>query len=206
MVCVEYVSLFCRYSRKLLLNTVVIWLVFVVNLTCCKHHLISGTDAPLTIRHTPRLVIYCSVFPISFILTVTFGSCKRHPRGMWLWVAITVPVLIQFYLCTCSGCSKWAVKGCKCSVLRKTLSIWFTSELYKLHTLHDPTVDSLRHCRLETIARIYFLANFHSNDCILFISSSSFIRYPHSWQMNHKDNFLSSPSPYFTFFLQQNCH
>ena len=44
----------CRHSKKFLLNTVLIWLVLVANLTCCKHD--------FTTRHAPT-GIYCFVLP-----------------------------------------------------------------------------------------------------------------------------------------------
>ena len=46
--------------------------------------------------------IYCSVFPISLIVTITFGSCQMiASQETWNWVAINVQDLIWFHQSTC---------------------------------------------------------------------------------------------------------
>ena len=46
--------------------------------------------------------IYCSVFPISLIVTITFSSCLMiASQETWNWVAINVQDLIWFHHSTC---------------------------------------------------------------------------------------------------------
>ena len=85
----------CRQSKKFLLNTALIWLlVFVTNLTCCKHPFISGMKchAPYTTCHAYYLLL---CFPYIF-------DCNRYfwqlPSTIRLYVNLHFGWIFNPYL------------------------------------------------------------------------------------------------------------